>query len=106
MCILGDLNGWIGNKIKDGITCVFRVPGENDNSRRLVEFCGEIGLCLSNTNFKHKSLHKYTRVTMGQGRVEIKRMIDLALVKRDMLAYVQDMRAVRGMRRGLSDHHV
>ena len=33
-------------------------------------------------------------------------MIDLVLVKRDMLRYVQDMRAVRGMGRGLSGHYV
>ena len=32
-------------------------------------------------------------------------MIDLVLVK-DMLQYVQDVEAVRGMGRGLSDHHV
>ena len=31
-------------------------------------------------------------------------MIDLVLVKKDMLRYVQDMRAVRGMGHGLSDH--
>ena len=33
-------------------------------------------------------------------------MIDLVLVKKDMLRYVQDVRVVRGMGRGLSDHHV
>ena len=33
-------------------------------------------------------------------------MIDLVLVKRDILRYVQDVRAVRGMGRSLSDHHV
>ena len=33
-------------------------------------------------------------------------MIDLVLVKRDMLRYVQDVRAVSGMGRGLSDHYV
>ena len=33
-------------------------------------------------------------------------MIDLVLVKKDMLRYVQDVRAVRGMGRGLSDHYV
>ena len=33
-------------------------------------------------------------------------MIDLLLLKRDMLRYIQDVRVVRGMRRGLSDHHV
>ena len=33
-------------------------------------------------------------------------MIDLVLVKRDILRYVQNVKAVRGMRRGLSDHHL
>ena len=33
-------------------------------------------------------------------------MIDLVLVKRDMLRYVQNVRVVRGMGRGLSDNHV
>ena len=33
-------------------------------------------------------------------------MIDLVMVKRDMLKYVQDVRAVRGMGQGLSYHHV
>ena len=48
----------------------------------------------------------YTRVTRDQDRMEIKTMIDLVLVRRDMLRYVQDVRAVRGMGRGLSTHHV
>ena len=51
------------------------------------------------------SMHKYTRLARGQDGVEIKNMIDLVLVKRDMLRYVQDVRAVRGIGRGLSDHH-
>ena len=33
-------------------------------------------------------------------------MIDLVLVKKDILRYMQDVKAVRGMGRGLSDHHV
>ena len=33
-------------------------------------------------------------------------MIDLVLVKRDMLRYVQHVRMVRRIGRGLSDHHV
>ena len=43
------------------------------------------------THFKHISVHKYTRVARGQG-VEIKSMIDVVLVKRDMLQYMQDVR--------------
>ena len=56
------------------------------------------GLCVGNiTYFKHRSLHKYTRVAMGQDGVEVKSMIDLLMVKKDMLRYVQDVRAARGM---------
>ena len=42
-------------------------------------------------------LHKYTRVVRGQDGMEIKRMIDLVLVKKYMLCYRQDVRAVKGM---------
>ena len=59
---------------------------------------------MSNTYFKHGSLHKSTRVARSQ---EVKGMIDLVLVKRDMLRYFrEDVRVVRGMGRGLSDHHI
>ena len=51
---------------------------------------------MGNTYFKHRSLHKYTRVATGQEGVEIKSMTDLGLVKRDILRYVQNVRAVRG----------
>ena len=33
-------------------------------------------------------------------------MIELVLVKKDILRYVQDVGTVRGMGRGFSDHHV
>ena len=33
-------------------------------------------------------------------------MIDLVVVKRDILQYVQDVRAVKGIGHGISDHHV
>ena len=42
----------------------------------------------------------------GQDGVEVKSIVDLVQVKKDMLWCVQDMRAVRGMGRGLSNHHV
>ena len=61
------------------------------------EFCAERGLCVGNTYFKHRSLPKSPRVAIGQDGVDIKSMIDLVLVKRHMLQYVQDGRLVRGM---------
>ena len=71
-----------------------------------MEFYEKRGLCVGNTYFKHRGLHKYTRKARGREGVEIKSMIDLLLVKRDMLRYVQDVRAVRGMGCGTSDHCV
>ena len=41
LCILSNLNGWIGDRMRAGITGGFGVPGENDNGRRVVEFCAE-----------------------------------------------------------------
>ena len=52
---------------------------------------------MGNRYFKQKSLHKYTRVARGQDGMEIKSLIDLVVVKKDMLPFVQDVRAVRGM---------
>ena len=51
------------------------------------------------THLKHRSLHKYTRVARVRDGVEIKSMIDLMLVNRDMCR-------MRGMGRGLSDPYV
>ena len=69
------------------------------------DFCAERGVSVSNTYFEHRSLHKYKRVARGQDGVEVKSMIDLLVVKKAMLRNVQNVREVRGMGRGLSDHH-
>ena len=61
------------------------------------------GLCIGNICFEHKSLHKYTRMLDG---VELRCMLDLLLLKKDILHYVQDVRVVRGMRRDLSDYNI
>ena len=45
---------------------------------------------MGNTYFKYKNLPKYTRLASGQDGVEIKSMIVLVLMKRDMLQYVQE----------------
>ena len=63
LCILGDINGWIGDRTRSGVIGAFGVSGENYNGRRVMELCAERGLCVGNTYFKHRSLHKYTRVT-------------------------------------------
>ena len=60
---------------------------------------------LGNTYFKHKNLHKYTRVTRFQNGIKVMSMIDLVLAKREILQYMHNVRTVREMGQGLSNHH-
>ena len=69
--MLGNLNGLVGYRVEVGTTGAFGVPGENDNERRVTDFCTERGLCLDNKYFEHKGLHKYTRVPRGLDGVEV-----------------------------------
>ena len=68
----------------------------------MVEFCAERGLCVGDI----LSTEVCITPQEGQEGVEVQSMIDLVLVKRNMLRYVQDVRAVRGMGRDFSDHYV
>ena len=43
--------------MRAAITGAFRVPGENENGRRVVKFCAERGLCVGNTYFEHKGVN-------------------------------------------------
>ena len=52
-----------------------------------------IDFCVDNTYFEHKSLQKYTRMARGIYGEKVTSMIDLMLVKKDILCYVQDGRA-------------
>ena len=54
----------------------------------------------------HTSSTRFWINTQGQDVVEVKSMIDLVLVKKDMLCFVHDVSTVRGVGRGISDHHV
>ena len=49
--MLEDLNGWIGDGVRLGITGAFGFPEENETGRRVVEFCVERGPYVGNTYF-------------------------------------------------------
>ena len=91
--------------MRAGITGAFGVPREKENGGRVVEFCAESGLCVGNTYFEHKNLKKYISVAREHDGVAVKSMIDLVLVKNDMLRFIQDVRVVRGVGRVISFHH-
>ena len=56
---------------------------------------------MANTYFEHKNLYKYTRVARGQDGVVVKSMIDLVLGRKDMLRFLLEVRAVRGLEQGI-----
>ena len=64
------------------------------------------GGCVWVKYFEHKRLQNYTKVAKSQYEVEVKSMIDLMQVKKDILYYVHDVRPVKGMGSGLSDCHM
>ena len=42
--------------MRTGITGRFGVPGENNNGRRVIHFCAEGKLSVSNTYFEHRMI--------------------------------------------------
>ena len=43
--MLGDLNGWVINMLKAGISTGFGIVVENDNGKRVIDFCVGRELC-------------------------------------------------------------
>ena len=105
LLVVGDLNGWVGDEAIDGITGKFGVPGVNENGERVVDFCADRGMCIANTHFRHKAIHKYTW-RGKRGGTECRSLIDLVLVKKDMLRDIVDVKALRGLNGGVSDHMI
>jgi len=103
--VMGDLNGWVGDRVVKGIVGPFGVPGLNDSGERVMDFCAERELCIANTFFKHKDIHKFTFVGRARGGVN-KSMIDYVMVRKEMLRDVCDVLSVRGLGGGLSDHMI
>lgn len=95
--VLGDLNGWIGDKQRDGLTGAFRVVGENEDGREVTDFSGDWGMCVSNIYFYHKNTYNHTRVVLCTDGTEVKSMIDFILVKKYMLKSVMDVKLLRGL---------
>ena len=57
----------------------------------MIDICAEKGLSVSKTYFDLMNLHRYTRVDRRQDVMEVMSMIDLVLVKKVMLRYVEDV---------------
>ena len=53
LCMLGDLNWWVRDRVRIGITSAFIVQRQNDNRRRVIDFCAERELYVGNSYFDH-----------------------------------------------------
>ena len=92
-----DLEGYLGNRVREGIAGSFRVLKEFENGRRVIDFFVEKWFCEDNNN-----------TTVNKGRyddLEIKGIIDLVLVKKKKL-FRQMFKMVRRFGCSISNHFV
>lgn len=76
--IKGDLNARVGNWLNN-VMGPFGEETRNKNGHFIIDFCLVNGLVTSNSFYKHKNIHKYTRV--GKNGTE-KSIIDFLLLPR------------------------
>ena len=95
LLLMGDFNAKVGQE--DGtwrdVMGVFGVGNRNNNGQRLLEFCAEHRLCVTNTIFKHKIEHKATW-TSPDGVT--RNLIDYIVVNKARRSSVLDTRVFRG----------
>ena len=100
--ILGDLNARVGNS-KDRYFGAVGKEGESrisPNGELLLDLCIRNNLKIANTFFKHKDIHKWTRVSEERGE---KSIIDYIIVSSHLFYNTNDVRVKRGAEIG-SDH--
>ena len=68
LCVIENLYGWIGDRMKVVITNAFIVAHENDNERMWTDLYTDRRLWLGNKYFKRKSLHKHSRTIDDSGK--------------------------------------
>lgn len=102
--VAGDFNGRVGSKDATYATVVgnYGEAKRNNNGIRLLDFCLGHDLIITNTYYKHKEIHKYTRAEPSRKE---KSLIDYILVERENRTTIQDVRVKRGSEIN-SDHHL
>ena len=103
--LMGDFNAQISSD-RRGIETVVGPYGSanatNDNGERMIMLCNINGLCIGNTYFSHKKIHKKTWRSPG-GQVENE--IDYICISKRWRSSLNDVRVCRGADVG-SDHHL
>ncbi|CAF4311483.1 unnamed protein product [Rotaria sp. Silwood2] len=105
--IMGDFNARVGVEQSSSAHSVVgkhAVDKQNQNGRRLVDFCLFNGFVIANTFFPHKAVHQ---TTWMHPKTRQWHMLDYVLVNRKFRNSIQDVRAHRGATGGIgTDHHL
>ena len=82
--LLGDFNAWVGVDHESWPDCLghFGVGSMNENGPRLLELCCYHQLCITNTYFQTKLLH---RVSWRHPRSKRWHQLDLIITRREAL---------------------
>ena len=102
--LLGDLNARVGNEVVEGVVGRWGIQGVNESGERMIELCVERELAVANTFFKKKVINKYTWRRTAHGRIVEKALMDYVVVSRRALKHVLDVKVMRGVASGMSDH--
>ena len=90
LILLGDFNANVGidNATWKGVVGQHGDPDINKNGRCLLQFCATNGLCIINTFFQHKRIHKNTwyRDSLRQ-----RSQIDFCIVSMDLFSTLPDV---------------
>ncbi|CAF4314787.1 unnamed protein product, partial [Rotaria sp. Silwood2] len=105
--IMGDFNARVGVEQANtagGTVGKHAIDKQNQNGRRLVDFCLFNSFIVTNTFFPHKAVHQGTWM---HPKTKQWHMLDYILVNRKFRSSVQDVRAHRGATGGIgTDHHL
>ena len=92
ICLLGDFNAHVGTDWQAWPTCLghFGISRMNDNGQRLLNLCCQDALCITNSYFKCKELHK---VSWRHPQFRHWHQLDLVITRRADLSSVLHTRS-------------
>ncbi|XP_047120403.1 craniofacial development protein 2-like [Schistocerca piceifrons] len=91
LMLLGDFNARVGNKRNNWTHCIgpYGIGNMNENGQRLLELCTSLSLCITNTYFQNRDVHK---VTWKHPRSGHWHQLDFIITRRSDLRHVLNSR--------------
>jgi len=102
--LLGDFNAQVGNdaSVQKGVIDQYGDADTNDNGRFLLQLCCNNTLCIMNTFFQHRHLHKHT---WCRDSLDQRSITDLSIFSKDLFQSAFDLNVKTGEELS-SDHHL